>query len=86
MMTPLAMVATSSWSVSVGGGWIVLMLIGMALCVVFMLGFVWLMRDGLGWAMCGQRWQQQTPRGDIHTDTFPPGPEPRVSAEDVVSR
>lgn len=42
-------IAASSWSISVGGGWIVLMLIGMGLCFAFMLGFMWLMRGGCGW-------------------------------------
>jgi hypothetical protein len=30
----------------------------MTLCFVFMLGFMWLMRDGRGSAMCGHWWQQ----------------------------
>jgi len=56
------------------------MLIAMALCLVFMLGFMWLMRDGRGWAMCS-RWQQQTPRRDVLTDTFVRRPDPPVSTE-----
>jgi hypothetical protein len=59
-MTTIA-IAANSWSISVGGGWIALMLVGMGLCFVFMLGSMWLMRDGRGWPMCGRWWQQATP-------------------------
>ncbi len=65
-----------SWQISVGGGWIVVMLIGMALCFVAMFAFMWLMRDGHGWAMCGPRWQQQTARGDILTGASVQTPDP----------
>jgi hypothetical protein len=51
-------IATNSWSITIGGGWIVLMLIGMGLCFVFMLSSMWLMRNGRGWSMCGRWWQQ----------------------------
>jgi hypothetical protein len=85
-MTTVATRAADSWSISIGGGWIVLMLIGMALCFVFMLGFMWLMREGRGWAMCGQHWQQQTPRGDVRAGESAPRPEPHVSTEDEVPR
>jgi hypothetical protein len=54
-------IAADSWTVSIGGGWIVLMLIGMGLCFVFMFGFMSLMRNGRGWTMCGRWWQQETP-------------------------
>ena len=63
-MTTLATIGLSaaySWTISIGGGWIVVMLIGMGLCFVGMLSFMWLMRDGQGWAMCGQRRLQETP-------------------------
>ena len=60
-MTTIASLAADSWSISIGGGWIVLMLVGMGLCFIFMLGFMWLMRDGHGWAMCGRWWQQTQP-------------------------
>jgi len=52
----------NSWQISVSGGWIVVMLIGMGLCFVGMLSFMWLMRDGRGWAMCGHRYPQDTAR------------------------
>jgi hypothetical protein len=58
----IALAAADSWNISIGSGWIVLMLIGMAICFVCMLGFMWLMRDGHGWPMCGQRWQTTTRR------------------------
>jgi hypothetical protein len=67
-MTTIAAIAADSWSVSIGGGWIVLMLVGMGLCFVFMLGSTWLVRDGRGWTTCGRRWWQQTPTG-IRDDT-----------------
>lgn len=58
MMTTIATIAlpvANSWTVSVGGGWIVLMLIGMGLCFVGMFAFMWLMRGGQGWPFCGWR-------------------------------
>jgi hypothetical protein len=66
-MTTLA----DSWSISIGGGWIVLMLVGMGLCFVFMLGFMSLMRDGRGWTMCSGWWRQQTPRQDAVANRRP---------------
>lgn len=78
-MTTIATIAANSWSISVGGGWIVLMLAGMGLCFVFMLGSMWLMRDGRGWAMCGRRWQQSTPPTDALTGT--PRRRPTASPE-----
>ena len=75
-MTTLA----DSWSISIGGGWIVLMLVGMALCFVFMVGFMSFMRGGRGWSMCGQRWQQW-PRTDTRVDKFVRSPEPPASSE-----
>lgn len=80
-MTPIATIAADSWSISIGGGWIVLMLVGMGLCFVFMLGSMWLMRDGRGWAMCGRRWQQEPPPRDIHSDTPRLRPDSTVSPE-----
>lgn len=44
-----------SWTVSVGGGWIVVMLIGMGLCFVGMFAFMSFMRGGQGWRFCGWR-------------------------------
>ena len=64
-MTTLATIglpAAYSWNISIGSGWIVLILIGMALCFVCMLAFTWLMRGRQGWPMCGQRWQQSAVR------------------------
>ena len=66
-MTTTATIAANSWSISIGGGWIVLMLVGMGLCLVFMLGSMWLMHDGRGWSMCGRRRQQTLP-ADVLTD------------------
>lgn len=85
-MTTIATIAANSWSISIGGGWIVLMLIGMAVCFAFMLSFMWLMRDGHGWAMCGRWWQQATPPSDILTG--PPGRKPDriVSPESEAQR
>lgn len=63
-MTTIATIglpAAYSWDVSIGGGWILVMLIGMALCCAGMLSFMWLMRNGRGFAMCGQRWSQKPP-------------------------
>lgn len=79
-MTTIATIAADSWSISIGGGWIVLMLVGMGLCFVFMLGSMWLMRDGRGWPICG-RWWQQTPPPDIRTGTPRQGRDRIVSPE-----
>ena len=68
-MTTIATVVANNWSISIGGGWIVLMLVGMGLCFVFMLGVMGLMRGGRGWAMCGRWWQQMTPPTDIPAGT-----------------
>ena len=51
----IALPAADSWTVSVGGGWIVVMLIEMGLCFVGMFAFMWLMRSGQGWPICGWR-------------------------------
>lgn len=68
-MTTITILAGDSWSISIGGGWIILMLVGMGLCFIFMLGFMGLMRDGRGWTMCSRWWQQATPPTDILTGT-----------------
>lgn len=63
-MTTLATIGlpvADSWTISVGGGWIALMLIGMALCFAAMFAFMWLMRGGRAWATCGEWWPQETP-------------------------
>ena len=78
-MTTIATVAADNWNVSIGGGWIVLMLIAMGLCFVFMLGSMWLMRDGRGWPMCG-RWSQ-TPPTDTLTGVPRQRPDRSVSPE-----
>ena len=57
------------------------MLIGMGLWFVFMLGGMWLMRDGHGWAMCGRWWQQETPPNDILTGTPRQRPDQAVAPE-----
>ena len=69
-MTTTSTIAANSWSITIGGGWIVVMLIGMGFCFLFMLGGMWLMRDGRDWAMCGRWWQQETPPKDILTGTL----------------
>lgn len=54
-MTTLATIAlpvADSWTVSVGGGWIVVMLMGMGLCFVGMFAFMWLMGGGQSWPIC----------------------------------
>ena len=79
-MTTIATVAANNWSISIGGGWIVLMLVGMGLCFAFMLGSMWLMRDGRGWPMCG-RWWQQTPPTDTLTGVSRHAPDGSVSPE-----
>lgn len=80
-MTTIATVAADSWSISVGGGWIVLMLVGMGFCFVFMLGAMWLMRDGRGWPMCGRWWQTTPPTGPRTTGTPRQGADPTMSPE-----
>ena len=80
-MTTIATIAADSWSISIGGGWIVLMLVGMGLCFVLMLGSMWLMRDGRGWAMCGRWWEQATPPTDPRTGTARRGPHQTMSPE-----
>ncbi|HSD02716.1 MAG TPA: hypothetical protein VLB81_10115 [Gaiellales bacterium] len=64
-MTTITTVAANNWMISIGGGWIVLMLVGMGLCLVFMLGSMWLMRDGHSWPMCGRWWRGQPPPTDL---------------------
>jgi hypothetical protein len=59
-ITTIVLPVADSWTVSVGGGWIVVMLIGMGLCFVGMFAFMWLMRGGQGWPMCGWRRPQET--------------------------
>jgi hypothetical protein len=78
-MTTISTIAADTWSISIGAGWIVLMLIGMGLCFVFMLVAMWLMRDGHGWAMCSRWWQQETPPKDIFTGTPGQRPDQAVS-------
>lgn len=80
-MTTLATIASSRWNISVGGGWIGLMLIGMGFCFVFMLGSMWLMRDGRGWTMCGRWWQQETPPRNTLSGTPGLTPDRTVSPE-----
>ena len=77
-MTTISTIAADSWSTSIGDGWIALMLVGMGLCFVFMLGSMWLMRDGRGWAMCGRWWQQSAPT-DTLTDAARQRPSETVS-------
>jgi hypothetical protein len=80
-MTTIATIAANSWSISIGGGWVVLMLVWMGLCFVFMLGSMWLMRDGRGWPLCGRWSQQQTPPTDILTGVPRQRPDRSVSLE-----
>lgn len=70
-MTTIATIAADSWNISIGSGWIILMLVGMGFCFVFMLGSMWLMRDGHGWEMC-----TGTPR-QMPDPTVPPESEAR---------
>jgi hypothetical protein len=74
-------IATNSWSITIGGGWIILMLIGMGLCFAFMLSSMWLMRNGRGWTMCGRWWQQETPRRDTLSAAPGQRPDRTVSTE-----
>ena len=88
-MTTIATIAVpvaDSWQVSVGGGWIVVMLIGMAACFVAMFAFMSLMRDGHAWTMCGFRWPQNTTRTDIHTDTPERNPDPAPTSSESEAR
>lgn len=86
-ITATALPLADSWSISVGSGWITLMLIGMALCFLFMLGFMWLMRDGHGWTMCGGRWwPQETARRDGLTSTQLAGSDPSVNRPESEAR
>ncbi len=80
-MTTIATIAANNWSISLGGGWIALMLVGMGLYFVFMLGFTWLMRDGRGWGMCGRWWQPAMPPTDILTGPPERRPERTVPPE-----
>ncbi len=68
-LTSIASPLADSWQVSIGGGWIIVMLIGMALCFVFMFGFMRLMGGGHGWPMCGRWWQQEPRHRDAYGDT-----------------
>ena len=82
-MTTLATIglwAGDGWQISVGGSWIAVMLIGMALCFVAMFAFMGLMRGGHGWALCGPRWQQQTTRKDMVTGTSVQTPDDTASS------
>ena len=66
-MTTIATIAlpiADSWQITVGGGWIVVMLIGMAVCFVAMFAFMPLMGDGHRWPMCGFRRPRDTARTD----------------------
>ena len=86
-MTTLATIGSvaNSWQISVGGSWIVVMLIGMALCFIAMFALMGLMRDGHGWAPCGPRWQRQTTRRDMlmGTSVQTPGPTANSSESEV---
>jgi hypothetical protein len=76
-MTTIATIAVpvaDSWQVTVGSGWIVVMLIGMAFCFVAMFIFMRLMGDGHGWPMCGFR-----PSQDAARDR----PKPRPNDDDL---
>ena len=67
-MTTVATIAlplADSWQITVGGGWIIVMLIGMAVCFVAMFAFMSLM-GGHGWPLCAFRWPQNT----THTNTL----------------
>ena len=69
-MTTIATIAlplADSWQITVGGGWIVVMLIGMAVCFVAMFAFMSLMRGGHGRPMCGVRWPHDTAQTDTLT-------------------
>ena len=85
-MTTSATIAANSWSISIGGGWILLMLVGMGLCFIFMLGFMRLMREGRGWPICGRWWRQQLPPSDALAGTLPRRPDSTISPESEGSR
>jgi hypothetical protein len=78
-MTTISTIAANSWSITIGGGWIAVMLIGMGLCFVFMLSAMWLMRNGHGWAMCSRWWPQETPPTDTLTGTPAQRPDQALS-------
>ena len=80
-MTTIATIAADSWSISIGGGWIVLMLVGMGLCFFFMVGSMWRTRDGRGRSLCGRWWQQQRPATDILTGAPAQRPDQTVPPE-----
>lgn len=82
-MTTITTIAANDWGITIGGGWIVLMLVGMGICFVLMFGFMWLMRDGRGWAMCGRWWQQVTPTTDFRSDTLRQGHDPMSPESDA---
>ena len=86
-ITTIGLPLADSWTISVGGGWIALMLIAMALCFVGMFAFMWLMRDGHGWPMCGPLWPQDTTRRDVLTGTTVTSPDAGASpSKSEVSR
>ena len=70
-MTTIATTAlplADSWQITVGGGWIIVMLIGMAFCFA-MFAFMSLMHGGRGWPTCGLRSPHDTTRSDTLTGT-----------------
>jgi hypothetical protein len=75
-MTTITTIAADSWSISIGGAWIVLMLVGVGFCFIFMLASMRLMRDGRDWAMCARWWRQTPPprRGRSLTRRVPAAP------------
>jgi hypothetical protein len=75
-----------SWQVSVGGGWIAVMLIGMALCFLAMVVFAGLMRNGVGWPTCGRWWPQESTRRDILTSTPARRPDPAANPDESEAR
>jgi hypothetical protein len=78
-ITATALPVADSWNLSVGSGWITLMLIGMALCFLFMFGAMALMRGGRGWTMCGRWWPQEPERKDALTGTRVTGADPGLT-------
>ena len=84
----IALPAADSWQIGVGGGWIVLMLIGMAVCFVAMFAFMGRMGDAHGWPICGFafRWPQDTTRTDIPTDTAVRRPESPTDSSESEAR
>jgi hypothetical protein len=71
-MAAIGLPVADSWQITVGGGWIVVMLIGMAVCFVAMFAFMSLIGGGRGWPLCGFRWPQDTTRIDTVTGTLVP--------------